>query len=74
MEAAVAYRTDLPSSRRAASILAMAPDSRTDVELLRLIAEGDRPAFEDPRMFEAQAFPRRSVSQLAKHLQGGVFA
>jgi len=35
---------------------------------------GDRPAFEDPRMFEAQAFPRRSVSQLAKHLQGGVFA
>src|SRR4029078_10620665 len=47
MEAAVAYRTDLPSSRRAASILAMAPDSRTDVELLRLIAGGDRPAFEE---------------------------
>jgi len=35
---------------------------------------GDRPAFEEPGMFEAQAFPRRSVSQLAKHLQGGVFA
>lgn len=47
MEAAVAYRTDLPSYRRAASILAMAPDSRTDVELLRLIAGGDRPAFEE---------------------------
>jgi len=34
----------------------------------------DRPPFEEPGMFEAQAFPRRSVAQLAKHLQGGVFA
>ena len=47
MEAAVAYRTDLPSARRAASILAMAPDARSDVELLGLIAGGDRLAFEE---------------------------
>ena len=47
MDAAVAYRTDLPFARRRASILAMAPDARTDVELLGLIAGGDRPAFEE---------------------------
>jgi RNA polymerase sigma-70 factor (ECF subfamily) len=47
MEAAIAYRTDLPSARRAASILAMAPDARSDVELLGLIAGGDRLAFEE---------------------------
>ena len=47
MDAAVAYRTDLPFARRRASILAMAPDARTDVELLGLIAGGDRLAFEE---------------------------
>lgn len=35
---------------------------------------GDQPDFNDPRMFEAQAFPRRSVAQLARHVQGGVLA
>jgi len=47
MDAAVAYRNDLPFAPRRASILAMAPDARTDVELLGLIAGGDRPAFEE---------------------------
>ena len=47
MDAALAYRTDLPFARRAASILAMAPDARTDAELLGLIADGDRVAFEE---------------------------
>ena len=47
MDAAVAYRTDLPFARRAASILAMAADARTDAELLGLIAGGDRLAFEE---------------------------
>jgi len=47
MDAAVAYRTDLPFVPRRASILAMSPDARTDVELLGLIAGGDRLAFEE---------------------------
>ena len=34
----------------------------------------DRPAFDVPRLFEAQAFPRRSVAQLVKRLQGGGLA
>ena len=38
------------------------------------IDPGDQPDFNDPRMFEAQAFPRRSVAQLARHVQGGVLA
>jgi RNA polymerase sigma-70 factor (ECF subfamily) len=37
----------LPAPGKAASILAMAPDARTDAELLRLIAGGDRLAFEE---------------------------
>lgn len=37
----------LPLRRKAASIVAMAPDARTDAELLRLIAAGDSAAFEE---------------------------
>jgi RNA polymerase sigma-70 factor (ECF subfamily) len=47
MDAALAYPIDLPFARRAASIPAMAPEARTDAELLGLIAGGDRPAFEE---------------------------
>jgi len=47
MDAAIALRTDLPFARRAASIPAMSAESRTDAELLELIAGGDRNAFEE---------------------------
>jgi RNA polymerase sigma-70 factor (ECF subfamily) len=47
MDAAVALRHDLPSFARAASIVAMTADSRTDAELIALIADGDRRAFEE---------------------------
>jgi RNA polymerase sigma-70 factor (ECF subfamily) len=47
MYAAIALRTDLPFARRAASIPAMSAESRTDAELLELIAGGDRNAFEE---------------------------
>ena len=47
MESALAVRIDLPSRGRAATILAVAPDARTDAELLHLIAAGDQPAFEE---------------------------
>jgi RNA polymerase sigma-70 factor (ECF subfamily) len=47
MDAAVACVTDLPFDRRGTSMLAMAPDARTDTELLGLIASGDRVAFEE---------------------------
>jgi RNA polymerase sigma-70 factor (ECF subfamily) len=47
MDAAVAYRTDLPFARRAASIPAMSAESRTDAELIALIAGGDHRAFEE---------------------------
>jgi RNA polymerase sigma-70 factor (ECF subfamily) len=47
MDAAVACRLDLPQPRRAESILPMSADARSDSELLGLIANGDRVAFEE---------------------------
>ena len=47
MDAAIALRTDLPFARRVASIPAMRAETRTDAELIGLIADGDRRAFEE---------------------------
>jgi RNA polymerase sigma-70 factor, ECF subfamily len=47
MDAVVALRIDLPRRWSAASIRAMTPESRTDAELIGLIAGGDRRAFEE---------------------------
>jgi RNA polymerase sigma-70 factor (ECF subfamily) len=47
MDAAVALRLGLPPSSRAASIVAMTADSRSDAELIALIAGGDQRAFEE---------------------------
>jgi RNA polymerase sigma-70 factor (ECF subfamily) len=47
MDAAVAFRVDLPYRGRAASIVEMASDTPTDAELIGLIAGGDAPAFEE---------------------------
>jgi RNA polymerase sigma-70 factor (ECF subfamily) len=47
MDAGISHRTDMPFARRAASIPAMSAESRTDAELLELIAGGDRNAFEE---------------------------
>jgi RNA polymerase sigma-70 factor (ECF subfamily) len=47
MDAAVALRLDLPRFARAASIVAMTAETRTDAELIALIADGDRRAFDE---------------------------
>jgi RNA polymerase sigma-70 factor, ECF subfamily len=47
VNAAVALRIDLPWRARVASIPRVATDARSDAELIRLVAGGDRPAFEE---------------------------
>jgi RNA polymerase sigma-70 factor, ECF subfamily len=47
MDAAIAVRLDLPRAPREASILVVSPDSRTDAELIGLVADGDHRAFEE---------------------------
>ncbi len=47
VDAAVAVRIDLPSSRRDASIRRVTADGRTDAELIADVAGGDRIAFEE---------------------------
>lgn len=47
VNAAVALRIDLPLRARVASIPDVAVDVKSDAELIRLVAVGDRPAFEE---------------------------
>lgn len=47
MDAAIALRFDLPRAPTGTSIPAMSADSRTDAELIGLVANGDHRAFEE---------------------------
>lgn len=47
MDAAIALRLDLPRAPTEASIPVMSADSRTDAELIGLVANGDHRAFEE---------------------------
>jgi RNA polymerase sigma-70 factor (ECF subfamily) len=47
MDAAIALRLDLPRAPRGASIPRVSADSRTDAELIGLVADGDHGAFEE---------------------------
>jgi RNA polymerase sigma-70 factor, ECF subfamily len=47
MDAAIAVRLDLPRAPREASISVVSADSRTDAELIGLVAAGDHRAFEE---------------------------
>jgi RNA polymerase sigma-70 factor (ECF subfamily) len=47
MDAALTARIDLPRARRVASISVVSADSRTDAELIGLVAHGDHRAFEE---------------------------
>jgi RNA polymerase sigma-70 factor, ECF subfamily len=47
MDAAIAVRLDLPRAPREASISVVTADSRTDAELIGLVAAGDHRAFEE---------------------------
>jgi RNA polymerase sigma-70 factor (ECF subfamily) len=47
VDAAYALRIDLPRRRRAASILGVRENYLSDAELIRLVAAGDAPAFEE---------------------------
>jgi RNA polymerase sigma-70 factor (ECF subfamily) len=47
MDVAIAARIDLPRRREEASIPVVSADSRTDAELLGLVADGDQRAFEE---------------------------
>ena len=47
MDAAIAVRLDLPRAPREASISEVSADSRTDAELIGLVATGDHRAFEE---------------------------
>ena len=47
MDAAIAVRLDLPRAPREASISVVSADSRTDAELIGLVAAGDHGAFEE---------------------------
>ena len=47
MDAAIPVRLDLPRAPRVASIREVGADSRTDAELIGLVADGDHRAFEE---------------------------
>ena len=47
MDAAIALRLDLPRAPTGASIPVVSADSRTDAELIGLVADGDHRAFEE---------------------------
>ncbi|HTK23151.1 MAG TPA: sigma-70 family RNA polymerase sigma factor [Gaiella sp.] len=47
MDAAISVRLDLPRAPRATSIPEVRADSRTDAELIGLVADGDHRAFEE---------------------------
>lgn len=47
MDAAIPVRLDLPRAPRGASIPEVSADSRTDAELIGLVADGDHRAFEE---------------------------
>ena len=47
MDAAISVRLDLPRAPRVASISEVSADSRTDAELIGLVAAGDHRAFEE---------------------------